>query len=63
MLKSPLAVRSSIFILAPQSDTIDSTNIKDDTFINYFLKGSLDKFDSPTFPHSGWTMNGIEDGN
>ncbi len=38
---------------------IDSSNIKDDAFINYFLKGTLDQFDNPYFPHSGWTMNGI----
>jgi NTE family protein len=39
--------------------SIDSSNVKDDTFINYFLKGTLDQFDNPTFPHSGWTLNGI----
>ena len=39
--------------------SVDSSNIKDDTFINYFLKGTLDQFDNPDFPHSGWTMNGI----
>jgi NTE family protein len=39
--------------------SVDSTNIKDDTFINYFLKGTLDQFDNANFPHSGWTMNGI----
>jgi NTE family protein len=38
---------------------IDSSNIKDDAFINYFLRGTLDQFDNPYFPHSGWTMNGI----
>jgi NTE family protein len=38
---------------------VDSANIKDDFFINYFLKGTLDQFDNPFFPHSGWTMNGI----
>jgi NTE family protein len=39
--------------------SIDSTNIKDDSFFNYFLKGTLDELDNPTFPHSGWTMNAI----
>jgi NTE family protein len=39
--------------------SVDSANIKDDFFINYFLKGTLDQFDNPVFPHSGWTMNGI----
>jgi NTE family protein len=39
--------------------SVDSSNIKDDTFINYFFKGTLDQFDNPTFPHSGWKMNGI----
>ena len=39
--------------------SVDSSNIKDDAFINYFLRGTLDQFDNPTFPHSGWTMNWI----
>jgi NTE family protein len=39
--------------------TVDSSTLKDDTFINYFLKGTLDQFDNPNFPHSGWKMNGI----
>jgi NTE family protein len=39
--------------------SVDSANIKDDTYINYFLKGTLDQFDNPNFPKSGWTMNGI----
>jgi NTE family protein len=38
---------------------VDSTNIKDDGFLNYFLRGTLDQFDNPNFPHSGWMMNGI----
>jgi NTE family protein len=39
--------------------SVDSSNLKDDTFINYFLKGTLDQFDNPNFPHSGWKMNGV----
>jgi NTE family protein len=39
--------------------SVDSSMIKDDAFINYFLKGNLDQFDNPNFPHSGWTLNGI----
>ena len=39
--------------------SVDSSNINDDFFINYFLKGTLDQFDNPVFPHSGWTMNGF----
>jgi NTE family protein len=39
--------------------SVDSSNIKDDNYMNYFLKGTLDQFDNPNFPHSGWTMNGI----
>jgi NTE family protein len=39
--------------------SVDSSKIKDDAFINYFLKGILDQFDNPNFPNSGWTMNGI----
>jgi NTE family protein len=39
--------------------SVDSSNINDDFFINYFLKGTLDQFDNPVFPLSGWTMNGI----
>jgi NTE family protein len=39
--------------------SVDSSSIKDDVFIDYYLKGTLDQFDNPTFPHSGWTMNGI----
>jgi NTE family protein len=39
--------------------TIDSTEIKERTFINYFLKGTVDEFDNPNFPNNGWAMNGI----
>jgi NTE family protein len=39
--------------------SVDSSSLKDDTFINYYLKGTLDQFDNPNFPCSGWTMNGI----
>jgi len=39
--------------------SVDSSQIKNDAFINYFLRGTLDQLDNPNFPHSGWTMNGI----
>jgi NTE family protein len=38
---------------------VDSSQIKDNTFINYFLKGTLDQFDNTYFPKSGWSMNFI----
>jgi NTE family protein len=38
---------------------IDSSQIKDRIFINYFIKGTLDEFDNPNFPNSGWSFNGI----
>ncbi|MBK8882279.1 MAG: patatin-like phospholipase family protein [Bacteroidales bacterium] len=38
---------------------VDSSSIKNDAFINYFLRGTLDQFDNSNFPHNGWTMNGI----
>jgi len=38
---------------------VDSSQIKDHTFINYFLKGTLDQFDNTYFPKSGWSMNFI----
>jgi len=38
---------------------VDSSKINDDTFINYFVKGTLEEFDNPNFPSSGWAMNGI----
>ncbi len=59
MLKLSLGSSLEYFHFGSAFGSIDSSNINDDTFINYFLKGSLDKFDSPTFPNSGWTMNGI----
>jgi NTE family protein len=39
--------------------SVDSSKIKDATFLNYFAKGTLDEFDNPNFPLRGWAMNGI----
>jgi NTE family protein len=38
---------------------VDSTLIKDRTFINYFLRATLDQLDNQNFPSSGWSMNAI----
>jgi NTE family protein len=39
--------------------SVDSSKIKDDIFINYFLRGTLDQFDNANYPTSGWTLNSI----
>jgi NTE family protein len=39
--------------------SVDSSNINNDTYINYFLRGTLDQLDNANFPHSGWAMDGI----
>jgi NTE family protein len=59
ILRISLGSSLEYFHFGSSFGSIDSTNIKDDVFIDYFLKGTLDQFDNPNFPHSGWTMNGI----
>lgn len=39
--------------------SVDSSKIKDDSYLCYFLKGTVDEFDDPDFPNSGWKMNGL----
>ena len=39
--------------------SVDSSSIKDNTYIDYFIKATLDQLDNPNFPSNGWTMNGI----
>jgi NTE family protein len=59
ILRISLGSSLEYFHFGSSFGSIDSSNIKDDTFIDYFLRGTLDQFDNPNFPHSGWTMNGI----
>jgi NTE family protein len=59
ILRISLGSSLEYFHFGSSFGSIDSTSIKDDVFIDYFLKGTLDQFDNPHFPHSGWTMNGI----
>jgi NTE family protein len=56
-----LAIGSSVenFHFGSVIGAVDSSKIKDDTFINYFLRGTLDQFDNANFPVTGWTLDGI----
>ncbi len=38
--------------------TVDSADFKDDTYINYFLRGSLDQLDNDIYPCNGWELDG-----
>jgi len=59
ILRISLGASAEYFHFGSVIGSVDSSNIKDDLFINYFLKGTLDQFDNPIFPYSGWSMNGI----
>ena len=59
ILRISLGSSAEYFHFGSVIGSVDSSKIKDDFFINYFLKGTLDQFDNPYFPRSGWTMNGI----
>ena len=38
---------------------LDVTELKDATFINYFMRIAVDEYDKPYFPLKGWATNGI----
>ena len=38
---------------------VDSSNVRDDTYFNYFLRASLDQLDNAVYPNSGWAMDGV----
>ena len=59
ILRLSLGSSLEFFHFGNSIGAVDSASLKDDNFINYFFKGTLDQFDNPTFPKSGWTMNGI----
>ncbi len=58
-LRISLGASVEFFHFGTVLGVVDSSVIKDHAFINYFLRGTLDRFDNPYFPTTGWSMNGI----
>lgn len=59
ILRISLGSSAEHFHFGSSLGSVDSLQLKDNTFINYFVRGILDQFDNSYFPCHGWTMTGI----